>query len=404
MKIAVWHNLPSGGGARALQNHLHGLISAGHEVEVWAANPTANGFIDIPQGVKLHTVPLVRHQKLSFIDKVSSIFLKNDRNLKEMEKHSKQCAEEINAGNFDLLFANSCYYYAAPMIGRYITNIKKIVYLGEPFRAFYEAQPRHVWFPPESVEGNWLRRSYWSPFFADLWRVRNARVQMREERRNAKAFDKILVNSIFSQETVERAYNLGSEVCYLGINTHLFKPTHSTTQNYVIGLGNFYQNKNPKLAIQAIAEIKENRPDLVWVANMIDDAYYHKQKQLAEELGVKLIIKKLVTDQELVNLLNGALCMIYTSRLEPFGFAPLEANACGLPVVALNQGGLRETIIQNMNGFLCSKNKFELAEKVQLLVNDAEKRTKMSQFAVENAQKNWSIEACWYRINEAIKF
>lgn len=403
MKIAVWHNLPNGGGARALQYHIQGLVNEGHELEVWAANPTANGFIEIPEGVKLHTVPLVRHNKLSFSDKISSIFLKNDRNLKEMEKHCRQCAEEINAGNFDLLFANSCYYYASPMIGRYVTNIKKVVYLGEPFRPYYEAQPRHVWFPPESVDGNWLRRSYWIPFFEDLWRVRNARIQMREERRNAKAFDKILVNSIFSQETVERAYNLGSEVCYLGINSKIFKVRPELQkQNYVVGLGNFYQNKNPKLAIHAIGMMEAPRPDLYWVANMVNDKYFQEANQLAKSLGVNLVLKELVSDSELVDILNQALCLIYTSRLEPFGFAPLEANACGLPVVALNQGGLRETIINGKNGFLCSKSKVELAEKIKILVQNPELRQEMSQWGLKNVENNWNIEACWRRINSCI--
>ena len=44
--------------------------------------------------------------------------------------------------------------------------------------------------------------------------------------------------------------------------------------------------------------------------------------------------------------------MIYTPRLEPFGYAPLEANLCGLPVIGIAEGGVRETIIDGINGFL----------------------------------------------------
>jgi len=35
MKIAVWHNLPSGGGKRALYHHVRGLVERGHRVESW---------------------------------------------------------------------------------------------------------------------------------------------------------------------------------------------------------------------------------------------------------------------------------------------------------------------------------------------------------------------------------
>jgi glycosyltransferase involved in cell wall biosynthesis len=44
--------------------------------------------------------------------------------------------------------------------------------------------------------------------------------------------------------------------------------------------------------------------------------------------------------------------MVYTSRLEPFGLAPLEANLCETPVVAIAEGGVRETIVDGLNGIL----------------------------------------------------
>ena len=46
--------------------------------------------------------------------------------------------------------------------------------------------------------------------------------------------------------------------------------------------------------------------------------------------------------------------MIYMPHNEPFGFAPLEANACGTPVVALAEGGVKETVVTGVNGTLVS--------------------------------------------------
>ncbi len=37
---------------------------------------------------------------------------------------------------------------------------------------------------------------------------------------------------------------------------------------------------------------------------------------------------------------------------EEFGIAPVEAQACGRPVVALNRGGVRETVVHGATGFL----------------------------------------------------
>jgi glycosyltransferase involved in cell wall biosynthesis len=51
--------------------------------------------------------------------------------------------------------------------------------------------------------------------------------------------------------------------------------------------------------------------------------------------------------------------MVYSARLEPFGLAPLEANACATPVVAVAEGGVRESIGNGVNGVLISERRPE---------------------------------------------
>jgi hypothetical protein len=63
MRIAVWHNLHSGGASRALQYHIQGLVAKGHEVEVWANDPNADGFIKFPASVILHKIALFQTEK-----------------------------------------------------------------------------------------------------------------------------------------------------------------------------------------------------------------------------------------------------------------------------------------------------------------------------------------------------
>ncbi len=403
LRIAIWHNLPSGGGARALNYHLNGLVNRGHVVELWSCNPTADGFIQIPESVKAHQIPLKRHPKPNFSDKFQSYFYEKDRNMIEMENHCQACAEQINQGGFDVLFANSCFYYAVPFIGRFV-NIKKALYLGEPNRFFYEAMPDYVWQAPPSLFKNVFRRSYWKAFLADFWIIHKYRVQVREERISFDAFDKVLVNSIFSSETIQRVFNRNSEVCYLGIDTQKFESKNQTNpSSYVIGLGNLYINKNPELAVRAVGAIKKNRPALVWISNMTHGVYFDAVTKLANELNVDLQIKSNVTDNELISLLQNAICMIYTSNLEPFGFAPLEANACGTPVVAIQEGGIKETIVDGKNGFLCHKNPESLAEGISKFIENPHLRLEIGNWAIENVINNWSIESCTDRIEKALK-
>ncbi len=401
MKIAIWHNLPSGGGSRALNYHLNGLIKRGHQVEIWSNNPNADGFIQIPKEVKVHKVPYLKYSKSSFSDKIRSFFFEKDRNMLAMERHCERCAEQINAGNFDILFANSCYYYAVPLIAKYI-NIPKVLYLGEPYRFFYESLPRLVWEAPPGISGKWYRRSYWIPFLTDLWVERKNRVQLREERLNYEQFDKVLVNSIYSAESCLKAFGSPAEVCYLGIDTSIFNVEQISQADYVLGLGNFYLNKNPRLAVEAMALAQKKPLKLIWVSNMVDDAYLSEVKQLAKELSVDLEIKTMVSDEELVKLLTNALCLLYTSNVEPFGFAPLEANACGTPVIALQEGGVKETILHQQNGFLSGRQPKQLAYFIDLLAQNPELREKMGNFAINHVKQNWGLDSCIDHLENAL--
>jgi glycosyltransferase involved in cell wall biosynthesis len=395
--------LHSGGGSRALQYHIQGLVENGHEVEIWADQPEAGGFMKLPANVKLNKVPLrYSEQPFSLKERFASFFFGKDANMKAMESHCKICASEINEGGFDVLFANSCIYYGVPFISHFIT-IPKLLYLGEPNRYLYEAMPEQIWEAPEEVN-NKTSYKFWKYFFSNTWRTNKYRVYVREERRNFKAFDKVLVNSYFSMESCKRAYGLLSEVCYLGIDNTLFKPTKTSQSNaYVVGLGGFYRHKNPELVIRALGAMNGNRPKLLWIGNMMDDNYWSEMVALARSLDVVLELKKMVSDTQLVELLSGAICMIYSSNLEPFGFAPLEANACGTPVIAVAEGGIRETIIHGKNGFLVNQNPQEIAEYILQLTENQELRKEIANFAQENVRKNWSLAACSARINKALE-
>src|SRR5216683_3299275 len=57
VKIAVWHNLPSGGGKRALYYHVRGLVERGHTVESWCP-PTADvSYLPLRELIPEHTKP-----------------------------------------------------------------------------------------------------------------------------------------------------------------------------------------------------------------------------------------------------------------------------------------------------------------------------------------------------------
>lgn len=403
MKIAVWHNLPSGGGKRALYHHVRGLVERGHTVESWCPPTADQTYLPLSELVSEHIVPLdwQPRETKTYLDKVKAEYFNITDKIKAMDAHCQQCAQEINAGGFDLLFANSCLMFRTTPIGKYV-KLPKILYLQEPFRSLYEALPKPPWMALPPPKTSWRSRKYLQSFLLDLSKAQGRRVQVREEWLNAQAFDRILVNSLFSRESVLRAYGLDAKTCYLGIDTDLFRPTGVERENFVLGLGAIYLGKGIERTIAALGTILESqRPELVWVGNFSTPSYQQEMEKLAASVGVKVTFKVRLSDEELVDLLNRAVALIYTPRLEPFGFAPLEANACGTPVVAIAEGGIRETVREGINGLLVNDDdSVALGEAISKLLEDRDLARQINEKARQYVLENWTWETALDRLEK----
>ena len=342
MRIAVWHNLPSGGGKRALYDQVRALRSAGHYVEAWCPPSADQKFFPLSEYLKENVVSLRERGAMPRGPLKRRIYFITDviQRIAGMTEHCQQCAAAITEIGFDVLLVHPCRFFLTSPIAQYV-RIPSLLYLQEPARNFYEALPSFPWAAPDRPFRKFSIRD-WIWFLTETMELFGKRLQVREEAKWARKFDQVLVNSLFSRESLVRVYNLDSRVCYLGIDTANFTRSAAPKEPFVIGLGSLSFHKRPVFAVQCIGTIpKEKRPKLVWVGNAgsADEA-----RREAEKLGVEFEVRTLIPDAELKDLLSRAAVMIYASHLEPFGYAPLEANACGTAVVALAEGGIRETM------------------------------------------------------------
>ena len=82
-------------------------------------------------------------------------------------------------------------------------------------------------------------------------------------------------------------------------------------------------------------------------------------------------IKINISDLDLKNAFLESSIFVFCFRfLEPLGLAPLEAMSFGLPVVAIKEGGLRETVIDGYNGFLVDRSPEDFSKKIVDLILD----------------------------------
>lgn len=404
MHIAVWHNLPSGGGKRALYDHIRGLLARGHTVESWCPPTADQTYLPLSDLITEHIVPLWQHRKpRTPLGKLSPSHWDVVRELHAIEDHCRRCAQEINAGGFDVLFANSSAKWAAAPIGRFV-NMPKVLYLQEPSRLLYEAQPRPdaqphlVWAAPSPGVTRWLHPRTARAGLKDMLTVRNARIQAREEARNAHSYDAMLVNSLFSRETMLRTYGVDARVCYLGVDTDLFVDLGLPRENVVVGVGSITPSKNIALVVHALAQLSAPRPRLLWIGNDVHPPYLAELMRLATANEIVFEPRVRISDSELVEILNRARLMVYTPRLEPFGFAPLEANAAGLPVVSVAEGGVRETVVDGFNGLLVEHDPHALAAGIHQLINHPEYAEQLGENGRRRAMEYWTLEASAARL------
>lgn len=401
LRIAVWHNLPSGGGKRALYYHVRGLVNRGHDVRCWRLSTADESYLPLsnlaPERViecNLERAP-IRRLTAKF---TRSYYLALER-MRAFDEACAQCAREIEAGDFDLLFANSAIAFHVPYVMRHV-RLPKVLYLQEPRRPSYEAMPILPWM--EGVTENLSQAKLFSIFglTIDYPALQSLRVMGRQEWLNVRACDSVLVNSYYSRESIMRAYGVEGRVCYLGIDTELFRPLSRRRQRFIVGLGSFDAVKGVDRAVRAIGLLPRPRPPLIWVCNSGNAIYQREVEQLAQLLEVDLKVHRSISDTELIRILNEATLLVYTSRLEPFGFAPLEANACGTPVVAVAEGGVRETVVNGLNGFLVDPEPESIAGGMARVLDDPATARRIGENGIAHVQKVWGVESSIDRLEE----
>lgn len=82
---------------------------------------------------------------------------------------------------------------------------------------------------------------------------------------------------------------------------------------------------------------------------------------------------------------------ITTPWYEPFGITPLEAMACGTPVIGANVGGIKYSVVDGETGALVKPNEpLALADKIEELISDENKLKNLSQNAINRVNKHFT--------------
>lgn len=356
MKIAVYFDLPPGGASRTMEELIK-IFRENNEIAIFH-NETPK--IIYPFAKRL------------FVDLESVLFQK---------RRQKVQAKIIDSKKFDVVFVSHDKHSQAPWILRFLKT-PTVFLCQEPTRSYFE---------------EFLKVSPTLPFLNKTYETVNRYIRKNIEIRNASFANRIIANSVYSTESIFRAYGVYSEPVYLGIDSKEYFPDSSIKKNQILVIGNNEPQKDLLFAIEIISKIPKGiRPTLVVASPRNSNIF--TLKQLAKKLKVKLKILVGLNPEQLRKVYSQSLVTLAVAHLEPFGLSVVESFACGTPVVAINEAGFRETIVNNKTGILTKRNSVVIANEILKLLQN---KTLLKQMG-KNGKRDVNARFTWKRTADEI--
>jgi glycosyltransferase involved in cell wall biosynthesis len=164
----------------------------------------------------------------------------------------------------------------------------------------------------------------------------------RWDRATAGRVDQFVANSRFVAARISRYYNRAASVLYPPVDVDFFTPGGAPPDAYFLVVSALVPYKRIDVAIHAARRLGVR---LKIVGTGPDQA------RLSAIAGSAADLVGAVDANQLRDLYRGARALVLPAE-EDFGIAPVEAMACGRPVIALGRGGATETVLPGQTGLL----------------------------------------------------
>lgn len=206
---------------------------------------------------------------------------------------------------------------------------------------------------------------------------------------------KIMTVSEFSKREICEIYKPPAgkvSVIPNAVSTLFHRTAPESTDRYLLAVSSINRQKNFHGLIDAFGLLTQNTHKLYIVGalnrNFADPNLLRK---IEADTRIKMLGR--VSDDKLVALYSGAAAFVYPSFYEGFGLPPLEAQACGCPVIASNTASLPE-VCQDSVLYCSPHDPQDIAEKIQRLISFPKLAEELKEKGIANtARYSWESSA-----------
>lgn len=227
--------------------------------------------------------------------------------------------EQFDLSQYDLVISSSHAVAKGVLTG---PNQVHISYVHSPMRYAWDLQ--HQYLRETGLDKKW--RGMLARYFLHRLRLWDTR--------SANGVDHFIANSQFIAKRIEKIYRRPATVIHPPIDVAQFTPGQ-TKRDYYLTASRLVPYKRIDLIVESFAAMPDK--ELVVIGDGPD------MEKIKSKAGKNVKILGYQGNDTLVKHLQEARAFIFAAE-EDFGMIPVEAQACGTPVIAYGKGGALETI------------------------------------------------------------
>lgn len=255
-----------------------------------------------------------------------------------------------------------------------------------PFIAYIHSPMRYAW----DLYYDYLKNSgRLTKFFMKRW--------MPDIRKwdyiSSQRIDTLVANSSYIARRIKKFWNRDAAVVYPPVDTDRLSISDEAAGDYFVVFSRFVPYKRIDLAISACARLNKK---LIVIGSGSQEKELKLLAASCKNADIKFTGR--ISDSEVKAYLQKCRALIFCAE-EDFGIIPVEAQACGRPIIAFGKGGALETVVNEKTGVFFEEQsvgslvkaieKFEKLDKENTF-NPKKIREHAEKFSAENFRKNLS--------------